>query len=67
VHCCDKAFRTNKPLAEAAKRITPVGLMIREEIKSLRAQADNRYLSASKPGVYQVPKKQAEPERALAI
>lgn len=67
VHCCDKAFRTSKPLAEAAKRITPVGLMIREEIKSLRAQADNRYLSASKPGVYQVPKKQAEPERALAI
>jgi hypothetical protein len=67
VHCCDKAFRTNQPIASAALRITPVGLMIREDIKSLRAQADNRYLSASKPGVYQVPKKQAEPERAMMI
>jgi SpoVK/Ycf46/Vps4 family AAA+-type ATPase len=64
--CCDKAFRMSIPIAEAAAYITPVGLTDREEIKSLRAGADNRYLSASHPGVYKVPKN-IEPERALSL
>jgi hypothetical protein len=58
--CCDKAFRMNIPIAEAATYITPVGLTDREDIKSLRASADNRYLSASHTGVYRVPKNDVE-------
>jgi hypothetical protein len=65
-HCCDKAFRMNVSVAEAATYITPVGLIDREEIKTLRAGADNRYLSASHTGVYKVPKN-VEPERALSL
>jgi hypothetical protein len=65
-HCCDKAFRMGIPIAEAAAYITPVGLIDREAIKELRLGADNRYLSASNKGVYQVPKN-AEPERSFAL
>jgi len=55
--CCDKAFRMDISIAEAATYITPVGLTDREEIQSLRSSADNRYLSASHQGVYKIPKK----------
>ena len=64
--CCDKAFRMNIPVEEAAAYITPVGLTDREDIKNLRAGADNRYLSASHSGVYKVPK-DVSPERALNL
>ena len=64
--CCDKAFRMDISVAEAATYITPVGLTDREDIKSLRASADDRYLSASHEGVYKIPKK-VEPERALDL
>ena len=65
-HCCDKAFRMNIPIADAATYITPVGLTDRESIKALRASADNRYLSASHQGVYKVPKS-SEPDRTLSL
>jgi hypothetical protein len=64
--CCDKAFRMDVPLEEAAAYITPVGLTDREDIQSLRKSADGRYLSASHTGVYKIPK-DIEPERALSI
>lgn len=64
--CCDKAFRMDISIDEAAKFITPVGLTDREDIKNLRSCADNRYLSASHAGVYKVPKT-VEPERALSL
>jgi hypothetical protein len=64
--CCDKAYRMDISIADAATYITPVGLTDREEIQSLRASADNRYLSASHEGVYKIPKK-VEPERALNL
>ncbi|MFA5767372.1 MAG: AAA family ATPase [Candidatus Paceibacterota bacterium] len=66
--CCDKAYRMDIPVAEAAAYITPVALTDREEIQALRASADNRYLSASTKGVYKVPKKPDAPtERSLNI
>lgn len=64
--CCDKAYRMNVSIDKAAARVIPVGLTDREDIKKLRASADDRYLSASHPGVYKVPKN-VEPERALNI
>jgi len=64
--CCDKAYRMDISIAEAATYITPVGLTDREEIQNLRASADNRYLSASHEGVYKIPKT-VEPERALNL
>jgi hypothetical protein len=65
-HCCDKAFRMGISIEEAAEYITPVGLTDREAIKTLRASADNRYLSASHKGVYKVPKNN-QPERILDV
>ena len=64
--CCDKAYRMDIPVAEAATYITPVGLTDREEIKNLRASADNRFLSASYAGVYKTPKS-TEPERSINL
>lgn len=64
--CCDKAFRMNVSIEEAAAYITPVGLTDREDIKQLRTSADSRYLSASHSGVYKIPK-DVKPERALSI
>jgi hypothetical protein len=65
-HCCDKAFRMNITVKEAAKFITPVGLIDRESIKELRMGADNRYLSASTDGVYKMPRPEST-DRALNI
>ncbi len=65
-HCCDKAFRMDISVAEAATYITPVGLTDREEIMRLRASANERYLSASREGVYKLPENN-EPNRALHV
>jgi len=54
--CVSKAWRTNLPIAEAAKWITPVSLTDAEEIKRLDERADGRYLSATTPGLYRRPR-----------
>jgi hypothetical protein len=64
--CCDKAFRMDIPITEAATYITPVAMTDREEIKNLQASADNRYLSASHTGVYKIPEKRVA-ERTLNL
>lgn len=63
--CCDKAWRMDIPVAEAAEFIVPVGSVERTEIERLRKQADGRYLSASHSGVYKM--KKAASGRALAL
>jgi len=59
--CCDVANRTNKPLFEAAKYITPVCKSAADQIEALRMQASGRFISASRPGTYEYEKQAAAP------
>lgn len=65
--CVNKAWSTGISVAEAAKRIVPVGTVEREDTEALRAQADGRYLSANRPGVYEVPKRAAGAARQVKV
>lgn len=51
-NCCRIAWSTGKTLREAARRIVPVAQSKPEDLKRLRSMAHERFLSASKPGVY---------------
>jgi SpoVK/Ycf46/Vps4 family AAA+-type ATPase len=51
--CCKKAYRLRMTLAEAAQYIVPVTRSSAELVRNLRIQSSGKYLSASKPGVYQ--------------
>jgi SpoVK/Ycf46/Vps4 family AAA+-type ATPase len=53
--CCESAYMEGCSVAEAAKDIVPVSMQERDDVKTLRAQADGRYLSANYPGVYKQP------------
>jgi len=50
--CCDVAFRADISLAEAADFIVPVSLSAADQIKQLRTMASDKFISASKKGVY---------------
>lgn len=50
--CCDVAYRTGLTLKEAAKYIVPIIKSAPEQIADLCRLANNRFLSASTPGVY---------------
>jgi hypothetical protein len=63
--CCDKAWRMDITIAEAAQYIVPVGSTEREEIERLRKQADGCYLSATNSGVYRMPS--VSSGRALSV
>lgn len=68
--CVEKAWRTNKPLKQAAQFILPVAKLEAEDIERLRAQAHNRYLDASRQGCYQRPqaaKPKADGVRSVAL
>jgi hypothetical protein len=49
---CEIADSLNCTPKESAQWIVPVCKMAAEQIESLRKQANGRYLSANKPGVY---------------
>lgn len=51
--CCDMAFRTGLSLKEASAYIVPIIRSAPEQVEGLRKFASNRFISASKPGVYQ--------------
>jgi hypothetical protein len=51
--CCEVAWRLKVSLTEAAQYIVPISKSASELIEGLRKFANNRYLSASYPGVYQ--------------
>jgi hypothetical protein len=52
-NCCRTAFRQRRTLADAARFIVPVAVSGAAEIEGLRKQADRKYLSASRPGLYE--------------
>lgn len=51
--CSQLAWELRIPLKKAAEFITPVAKIMGDEADKLRASAHMRYLSASKPGLYQ--------------
>ena len=51
--CCRKAWRLNIPLSESAQYIVPIARSAADQIERLRRQASGRFLSASRPGVYE--------------
>lgn len=54
-NCCDIAWRLKIPLKDAAAYIVPMYKQSRERIVELQKEADGRYISAGKPGVYKAP------------
>lgn len=60
--CCDKAQMLKWTLTKAAKYVVPVTVSDPERIRRIRAEANNRFLSAANEGVYNV----AEIESTLA-
>ena len=69
VHCVEKAYALEEPIAEAATRIASEGLKTREDIKRMRANAHQRYSSTVKRGLYEMPQAavtDAHEERAMA-
>lgn len=71
--CCDIAWRLGCSLIEASAFIVPVSRSAADSIRKLRDQADDRFLSASHPGVYrspdtrQAPVEAAPAKRALVL
>ena len=51
--CCRKAYRLKVSLGDSARYIVPVSRSAADQIQALRKQASGRFLSASKPGVYE--------------
>lgn len=54
--CCDVAFRTGLPIAEAARFVVPVIKSAPDQVAALRAMANGRFISASYAGVYETGK-----------
>lgn len=64
--CCEIAYRTNKPLSAAAKRIVPGSKSNPAGIERLQERANNKWLAAAKPGVYLKPSAAAAAEPAAS-
>lgn len=50
--CCEKAYRLNIPLVEAAKYVVPCTVSNAHRIEALRRNSSGKYLSASHEGFY---------------
>jgi hypothetical protein len=62
--CCDNASSFKCTLMDAAQFIVPVAKSAQDKIERLRSEASGRYISASKPGLYQMPTTALEPAAA---
>lgn len=51
--CADLADRCGCSLIDAARSVVPISVSARETIDTLRTEAGGRYLSATRPGIYQ--------------
>jgi hypothetical protein len=65
--CCRKAYRLKMSLQESAQYIVPVSRSAGEQIKTLRQQASGKFLSASRPGVYQLQEAAVMPRAGRAF
>lgn len=62
--CCDIAYRTGYTLKEAARFVVPIAKSGAEQVAALRRLANNRFISASYPGPYQL---RSEAETATGL
>lgn len=51
--CCDVSYRTGLPLREAARFVVPIIRSAPEAVEALRQLANNRFIDAHNPGIYQ--------------
>lgn len=58
--CCETAYQLNINLLEAAQYVVPIAQSSAEQMMRRRNEADGRYLSASKPGVFLLKEQVAE-------
>lgn len=58
--CCKLAWRLRCALVKASTYIVPVCKSAADQIATLRKQADGRFISASKPGFFEVETKETE-------
>ena len=65
--CTRMAHELKLSLTEAADYVVPVAKAAHEAIADLRSQAVGRYLSASAPGVYQLPAEKAKAKRRISV
>lgn len=65
--CCEKAYRMDISLTEAAEYIIPVARSSAEQIRTLQQQAHGRYLSASESGAYSKPEASRGGRRKMAV
>jgi hypothetical protein len=59
--CCERAWLWNIPLEQAAETVVPVCTASAAKMDTLRRSAAGRFLSAARPGLYQVETAQAVP------
>jgi len=52
-NCCKRSYMLGENLTDAARNVVRVMVARREEMDQLRRDADNKYISASAPGVYE--------------
>lgn len=52
--CCERSWRFNIPIIQAARWIVPVTVMASETVDSMRKAANGRFLAASYPGKYTI-------------
>lgn len=64
--CCRQAHLMDCTIAEAARYITPVHQIAKEEVESLVRNASGRYLSASYEGYFQANRKEVKRQEAKA-
>jgi hypothetical protein len=62
--CCKNADAFGITLEESARYIVPVAKAAQDKIERLRDEANNCYISASKPGIYEKPTEKLEPAAA---
>lgn len=55
--CCELSWRLKKPLSVVKEFIVPVCRSNPKRIEELRRMADGKFLSSSKPGIYEMPSK----------
>ena len=56
VECCELAWSLQIPLIKAKNYVIPVSVSAKKEIEAVRLGAVGKYLSASYPGYYELPK-----------
>ncbi|MGB1203124.1 MAG: AAA family ATPase, partial [Alloalcanivorax venustensis] len=66
--CCELAYRLEVSIKDAAEFVVPISVSASDAIENLRKQANNRWLSASYPGTYQIDKVEVATDgRAMSL